>query len=63
MTSNKEDGVNYTGVSPEKPIKKEPVPKFDDGLDLNKDGKFDEKDASIAGKILAKSKSKRKKVK
>lgn len=55
-TTNEEDGVNYTGkvgVMPSKTVKKE------DRLDINKDGQFDAKDVSLAGKILQKTKHKK----
>ena len=32
------------------------VPKIDDDFDLNKDGKFDDKDLSMAGKALSRGK-------
>lgn len=66
-TTNKSDGVNYTGNitgTTSKPTtkKREIVKKSElvsnTEFDLNNDGKVDEKDATIAGKVLANRKRK-----
>lgn len=43
-----------------KEYKKEEVKPVSNPLDLNNDGKVDEKDTSIAGKVLEQSKKKKK---